>query len=62
MKVVELKRKQYQDYQLVFEYETDEHYAVKASDANGELRLELRREKLGKTIKKSFAENIFQRY
>lgn len=26
MKVIELKRKQYQDYELVFEYGTDEHY------------------------------------
>jgi hypothetical protein len=28
MKVIEVKRKQYQEYELVFEYMTDEHYSV----------------------------------
>jgi ribosomal protein S18 acetylase RimI-like enzyme len=62
MKIVELKRKQYQDYELVFEYETDEHYAVNVVKTGSGFSVELKREKLGETVKKSFAENLFQRY
>jgi ribosomal protein S18 acetylase RimI-like enzyme len=62
MKVIELKRKQYQDYELVFEYETDEHYAVSAVKNDRGFSFELKREKLGETLKKRFTENLFQRY
>jgi ribosomal protein S18 acetylase RimI-like enzyme len=62
MKVIELKRKQYQDYELVFEYETDEHYAVNVIKSDNGFSIDIKREKLGETIKKRFTENLFQRY
>lgn len=62
MEVVELKRKQYQDYELVFEYETDEHFAVSVMRTDNGFSLDIKREKLGKTVKKRFAENLFQSY
>ncbi|HEX9059034.1 MAG TPA: GNAT family N-acetyltransferase [Clostridia bacterium] len=62
MNIIELKRKEYQDYELVFEYETDEHYAVIVSKTDIGYKLELKREKLKETLKKRFVENLFQRY
>lgn len=62
VKIVELNRKQYQDYELVFEYETDEHYAVCVNSTDGGFAVELKREKLPGTVKKRFVENLFQRY
>ena len=60
--VVELNRKQYQDYELVFEYETDEHYAVRVDRNAGGFSIHLAREKLEAPVKKRFAETLFQPY
>jgi ribosomal protein S18 acetylase RimI-like enzyme len=62
MDIIELKRKQYQDYELDFEYDTEEHYAVCVNSTGGGFAIELRREKMGGTVHKRFSENLFQRY
>ena len=62
MKVIELKKQQYQDFELVFEYETDEHYAVSIVKNESGFSIGLKREKIGETLKKRFVENLFQQY
>lgn len=62
MEIVELKRKEWKDYELVFEYETGEHYAVRINRTDGGFAIELKREKLPEKITKRFAENLFQHY
>ena len=57
-----MKRKQYQDFELVFEYETDDHYAVSVVKTDLGFSLELKKEKLSEAVKKRFSENLFQRY
>lgn len=62
MEIVELKRSQYKDYELVFEYETSEQYAVSMTRTKSGFTLELKKEKLPGPTKKSFSENLFQHY
>lgn len=62
MSIVELSRKQYKDYELVFEYETDAHYAVSVSGGADGFAVGLKKEKLGATVVKRFKESLFQHY
>jgi ribosomal protein S18 acetylase RimI-like enzyme len=62
MQIVELFRKQYQDYELNFEYDTDEYYVVKSKRNGADFTLSLSRERFEKTVHKRFAERLFQRY
>ncbi len=62
MDIIELKRKQYQDYEVIFEYQTDQHYAVNAVKTDNGFLIDIKKEKLGQLINKRFSENLFQRY
>jgi ribosomal protein S18 acetylase RimI-like enzyme len=62
MEIVELKRNQYKDYELVFKYETSEQYAVSVCRTESGFAVELRKEKLPGPTTKSFSENLFQHY
>lgn len=62
MDIVELNRKEYQDYELVFEYDTAEHYAVEVLREGRDFTVTLRRQPLSAPQHKRFVENLFQRY
>lgn len=62
MEIVELKRSQYKDYELVFEYETSEQYVVSVDRTESGFAVEMRKEKLPGPTTKSFSENLFQHY
>ncbi len=60
--IVELSRKEYQDYELVFEYDTAEHYAVEVRQEELSFTVALRRLPLPEPQHKRFVEYLFQRY
>ena len=62
MRVIELSQKKFQDYELVFEYETNEQYAVCLNQNADGFLIELRRQRLPEPICKRFSERLFQRY
>ncbi len=62
MDIVELSRKEYQDYELVFEYDTAEHYAVEVRQDERGFTVALQRLPLPEPQHKRFVECLFQRY
>jgi ribosomal protein S18 acetylase RimI-like enzyme len=62
MDIVELNCKQYQDYELVFEYDANEAYGVAVLRDGKDFTVTLRRRALSAPVHRRFAENLFQRY
>jgi ribosomal protein S18 acetylase RimI-like enzyme len=60
--VIQLTREKYKDYPLVFEYETNEHFAVRSVKTAEGYSFQLVRERLPEPIKKRFVEHLFQHY
>lgn len=60
--VIQLTREKYKDHALVFEYETNEHYAVQPVETPEGYSFQLVRERLPAPLKKRFVEHLFQHY
>ncbi len=60
--VIRLPRERYKDYPLIFEYENEEHYAVRATETPEGFAFQLVREKLPGPMRKRFVEHLFQHY
>ncbi len=60
--IVQLERERYQDYPLPFSYETDACYQVETRSEVDGMTLRLRKVALGRSMRKSFVDRLYQPY